>query len=161
MILPFILLLGGSDSSGGGPATLSVPVTFKSIPIPVRIYPFNYKSMSLDTIYPANDWACKVKLKDISVIDGSIGPLTTGIVRAFLSTSAGPTATPADSTFDIHATHLGNGIWLILFDAAVLTATLMQSLFGSTPPYLIVEYGGGFRVSTPLVYATTRPPVLG
>jgi hypothetical protein len=43
----------------------------------------------------------------------------------------------------------------------VLTTALLDPLFGSTPPYLIVQQPGGLRVYAPVTYATTRPALVG
>lgn len=115
--------------------------------------------MSQFKLYPLNDFATFVKLKDISPTTGVVTPLTTGTVTAFLATSFGPTAVAADATLQTTAVHVGNGKWLVFLDAAVLTAALLNSKFASTPPYLIVQYAGGLRVYYVGAYVPSRKGV--
>lgn len=112
-------------------------------------------------LYALNDFFAKVALRQVDASTGVETALTTGTVTAFLATGYGPTATAADPALSVSATHLGKGVWLIAFDAAVLTTALLDPLFGSTPAYLIVQQPGGLRVYTPVTYATTRPALVG
>lgn len=113
------------------------------------------------TLYALNDFFVKTKLFAGNPATGAVTPLTAGTVTAFLTTSNGPTATAADAALSMTPVHLGDGVWLIFFDAAVLTTTLLDPLFGSTPPFLIVQQPGGIRVYAPVTYATTRPALVG
>jgi hypothetical protein len=107
-------------------------------------------------LYPLNDLSLLVTLKDVDV-NGKIVPLTTGPVPFFLSTANGPTATAADPSLAGNAVHTQNGVWLIQFDAPVLTYSLLNGLFAATPPYLIIQQSNGIRVYVPLTYVPARP----
>lgn len=109
------------------------------------------------TLYPLNDFAKYVKLRDISSVTGIVSPLTTGTVTAFLSTGNTPSATAADPSLSMPAVHQSAGKWLVFFDASVLTDALLQTHFANTPPYLIIEYANGFRVYFTGEYSETRP----
>jgi hypothetical protein len=111
--------------------------------------------MSTLYLYPLNDFSVKIPLKDVDA-SGNIVPLTTGTVTAFFATSNSPTATTADGTLTTTATHIGGGKWLVQFDAAVLTAALLATLFASTLPYLIVQKPSGVRVYFDVIYAASR-----
>lgn len=113
------------------------------------------------TLYPLNDFAKYVKLKDISSTTGVVTPLTTGTVTAFLSTGNTPSATAADPTLSMSAVHQSNGKWLVFFDASVLTDSLLQTNFASAAPYLILEYANGFRVYFTGEYSETRAGTVG
>jgi hypothetical protein len=108
------------------------------------------------SLYPLNDFAVKIILKTIDETTGAVVPLTEGTVTAFLATSNDPTATAPDPTLTTSGIHTKNGVWLALFDAAVLTPSLLDALFGSTPPYLIVQQPNGVRVYAQLTYTASR-----
>jgi hypothetical protein len=112
-------------------------------------------------LFPLNDFAVKAKLKTMDPATGEVGPLLAGTVTGFLATSNGATATAADPSLSVSAVHTGDGIWLVSFDAAALTPTLLDGLFASTPPYLIVQQPGGIRVAAPVTYAASRPATVG
>lgn len=114
------------------------------------------------TMYPSNDLAITVTLQEIDAVTGVKGPLTTGTVTAFITTSTSPTATAADPSLSVEATHLNNpaGKWLIFFDASLLTPALLDSLFSGTPPYLIVQQANGIRAYAPMEYVASRPATL-
>lgn len=113
------------------------------------------------TLYPLNDFFAKAKLRTLDPATGVETPLTTGTVTAFLATSSGPAATAADAALSMSPVHLGDGIWLIFFDATVLTTALLDPLFAAAPPYLIVQQPGGVRVYAPVTYTTARPALVG
>lgn len=113
------------------------------------------------TLYPLNDFFAKARLRSVNPATGVETPLTSGTVTAFLATSSGPTATAADPALSMSPVHLVDGVWLIFFDAAVLTTALLDPLFGTSAPYLIVQQPGGVRVYTPVTYTTARPAELG
>jgi hypothetical protein len=113
------------------------------------------------TLYTANDFAAKVRLRTMDPVTGVVTPLTTGTVSAFFSLSNGPGAVAADPALTMSATHLGDGVWFIFFDAGILTAPLLDPLFAASPPYLIVEQPGGVRVYAPVTYAPSRPATVG
>src|SRR5690348_629197 len=112
------------------------------------------------TLSPLNDFAVKAKLKQIDPATGDVGPLTTGTVTAFLATSNSATATAADPSLSVDADHLGDGVWLVSFDGAVLTPELLDPLFGATLPYLIIEQDGNVRVYAPVTYSASRPAIV-
>lgn len=108
-------------------------------------------------LYPLNDFAVKVRFNRIDPSSGARTALTTGVASAFLAISDAPTALPADETLQMTPTRIGSTVWwLVFFDAAVLTPALLSSLFGSTPPYLIVQHADGIRVAKQLTYAPTK-----
>lgn len=112
------------------------------------------------TLYPLNDFAKFLRPKDIDSATGEVAPLTTGIVTAFLATAFGPTATAAHASLSVPAIHLTNGKWLVFIDASVLDPTLLDTLFSTTPPYLIVQYPSGFRVYYSGEYQASRPGIV-
>lgn len=108
-------------------------------------------------LYPLNDFGVTATLKAVDPATGKSVPLTTGTVSHFISTAYTPTATAADATLAGTATHVGDGKWLISYDAAVLTPTLLATLFATATPYLIMQQTGTFRDYAPLVYVASRP----
>ena len=113
------------------------------------------------TIHALNDFAVKAKLRTMNPTTGVIGPLTSGTVTAFLSTTNTAAATAADAALSMTPTHMGDGVWLIFFDAAVLTTALLDTHFASTPPYLIVQQTGELRAYALLSYVAARPAMVG
>lgn len=110
----------------------------------------------LATLYPLNDFCVIVRLQKISPTTGERAPLESGTVTAFLATSSAPDAAPAHATLEMTPVHLGNGKWLVFFDAAVLTAALLAAQFGSATPYLIVQETYGIRTFATLAYSASR-----
>lgn len=108
------------------------------------------------SLYPLNDFAMFAKLKDISSSTGAVSNLTTGTVSFFIATSNAPDAEEADATLSGSATHVSNGKWLVFLDASVLDPTLLDSLFATATPYLILQYSNGFRVYHELAYTASR-----
>lgn len=114
--------------------------------------------MSDFTIYPKNDFAKFVKGKDISATTGAVSDQTTGTVRAFFATSDLPTATPAHTSLDIAAcSYVTDKGFLVFFDRAVMDFTILDGLFASAVPYLIIDDGAGWRVAFTGEYVATRP----
>lgn len=107
-------------------------------------------------LYPLNDLVLEVKLTKVNTTTGATEPLTTGTVTAFIANANTPTATAADPTLTGTCTHVGSGRWIIEFDAAILTAALLASLFASATPYCIVQVTNGTRTYIELVYAASR-----
>jgi Na+-transporting methylmalonyl-CoA/oxaloacetate decarboxylase beta subunit len=109
-------------------------------------------------LYPLNDLNLVVTLKFVDV-DGSTKPLDTGPISFFIATSNLPTATAADPALSGTAVHLatGSGQWLIQLDASVLTYSLLNGLFASVPPVLIVQSTNNVRGYAPLTYVPSRP----
>lgn len=114
----------------------------------------------IPVLYPMNDFGLIVGLKDIDTVTGKAIPLTEGAVRAFIATSTAPDADPAEPTLDIDAVHVGNGKWLVLFDASLLNPTLLASLFAAATPYLIIEQTNGIRAYAELAYQASRPALV-
>lgn len=105
---------------------------------------------------PLNDFIFSIPVKDIDAAGSEI-PVTTGTVSAFLATSNSPTDDAADESLRATLSYTGaGGIWLGRFDAATLTAELLDSKFANTAPYLIVQMTGGFRVYEKLKYVASR-----
>lgn len=117
--------------------------------------------MAAIPLYALNDLAIKTKLKVINPTTGVVSPLTSGTVTAFLATTNTASAVAAAPALTMSPTHLGGGVWLIFFDGAVLTTALLDPIFGSVAPYLIVQQPGDVRVYAALSYATTRPALVG
>lgn len=113
-------------------------------------------STVLATLYPLNDFCVIVRLQKINQSTGERTPLTSGTVTAFLATSEAPTATPAHATLEMTPVHIENGKWLVFFDASVLTAALLASLFSGTPPFLIVQETYGTRTFARLAYSASK-----
>jgi len=109
-----------------------------------------------EKLYPLNDFAMFVKLKDIDSETGVVAPLTEGTVTAFLATTNEADATAADGTLSVEAVHISSGKWLVFFDASVLTLTLLETHFAAATPYLIVQQSNGFRVYEELEYSESR-----
>lgn len=122
--------------------------------------------MSTPVLYPLNDLGFTVPLKKIdtdsaSATFGKAIALTTGTVTAFLATSDLPTAAAADATLVATCTHVANGKWLIHFDGAALTASLLNTHFAAATPYMIVQVSGDIRVAVTLEYQAARPASVG
>lgn len=107
-------------------------------------------------LFPLNDFAFKIALKEIDSLTGVKRPLTTGTVTGFLSTGSDYSATAADATLVCTLVHLGGGSWLVFMDASILIGSLLNGLFASTPPNFITVQTGGVRTFTPCVYAAAR-----
>lgn len=117
--------------------------------------------MAAFTLWPLNDFAKFARLKDINTSTGEVTDLTTGTITAFFSTTNTPTSTAADASLSMSPTYVtAKARWLIFFDATVLTAALLAAQFGSTPPYLIIQYPSGFRVYFKGEYQASRPGTL-
>ncbi len=112
-------------------------------------------------LVPSNDFATRWYLTTTDPVTGVVGPLITGPVRAFIALASGPDATPADPTLDITATDLGNGTWLVFFGGAVLTPSLLASLFGTgTKPVLIIVKADSTRRYVTLKYQAQQAAVI-
>ena len=114
-------------------------------------------------LYPLNDLYLTVQLQQVSSTTGEVSALTTGSPTCFLATANTPAATAADPTLAGTITHVGTaaagnlGTWLVTFDAAALTAALLNTHFASVTPYCIINLTGGIRVYIQLAYAASRP----
>lgn len=103
-------------------------------------------------LHPLNDLAYVATVKTVTAA-GALAPLETGTASCFLATSESPTATAADASLVGTATYTGvNGKWLVAYDAAALTPSLLASLFAAVTPHSILTFTDGIRVATPLVY---------
>lgn len=109
-------------------------------------------------LYPLNDLNLVVTLKYVDAA-GNIQPLDTGTVQFFLATTNAAGATAADPSLAGNAVHLaaGSGQWLIQLDAAVLTFALLNGLFATVPPQLIVQSANNVRGYATLTYVPARP----
>jgi hypothetical protein len=113
--------------------------------------------MTLPLITPLNDFVASVTIMDVDSA-GVETPVTTGTVTAFLATSRASDATAADPSLSVSASYSGaDGVWLIRFDAATLTLSLLESLFTPESTYLIVQLAGAVRVWKKLRYLPSRP----
>lgn len=107
---------------------------------------------------PSNDLYLQTTLKTVNPTTQQITPLTSGVVEAFLATSNSPTATAADPTLTTTCTYsTTTKKWLIPFEGASLTPSLLASLFGSTTPYCIVTANStDIRSTIELEYVASR-----
>ena len=112
--------------------------------------------MSTPQLSPLNDFVATVTLMDVGA-DGVETPIAAGTVTAFFATSHTSDATAADAALTTSASYTGaGGVWLIRFDAATLTKTLLDSLFVTATPYLIVQLTGAVRVWKKCQYIESR-----
>jgi hypothetical protein len=105
---------------------------------------------------PENDLTLLATIKQVNPTTGALEPATTGTTQAFIATSNGPTATEADASLVASGTHTTNGVWLLNFDATTLDFTLLNGLFASATPWLIVTHSSGVRVYAELAYTPAR-----
>jgi hypothetical protein len=115
------------------------------------------------TLYPANDFAKFLTgVKDINSSTGALSDTpSTATITAFFSTANLPTSTASDPSLSVNAVWISGNKWLIFFDASVLTYTLLDSTFGSSAPYLIVDYNNGFREYFAGEYSASRAGTVG
>jgi hypothetical protein len=111
------------------------------------------------TLYALNDFAKLVKAKVIDPDTGAVTDETEATVTAFLATSDAPDAIEADASLKVTpcpfvAAKKG---FLVFFDRTILTAALLDGLFATTPPVLIIDDGAGWRVAFYGEYLPTRP----
>jgi hypothetical protein len=112
--------------------------------------------MSLPELTPLNDFIASVTLTDVDAA-GEETPVIAGTVTAVFATSRDSDATAADPTLSTSATYTGaGGVWLIRFDAATLTESLLDTHFASASPYLIVQMTGAVRVWKRCKYVASR-----
>src|SRR5690349_12280123 len=116
---------------------------------------------------PLNKLFRTVLIEDVSGTTGATIPVVSGTLTAFLATSNSPTATAADGTLSVSGTHVGVsvpdathpfplGTWLIEIGGNALSVALLDSLFTTATPYLIVVYNDLDRVYEKLKYKRTR-----
>jgi hypothetical protein len=111
-------------------------------------------------LYPLNDLALSVTLKEVSATTGAVTVLTTGTVTGFLATSSGPTATAADPSLVATCNYSSAlGKWVVTIDAAILTASLLNTHFAAATPYLILQSASNFRTYITLTYSAGRETV--
>ena len=114
-------------------------------------------STVIPDLFPLNDLALSVQLKSVDPTSGALSYITTGSVTGFLATSDLPTATAADASLVATCNYSGaNGKWTVTIDAALLTAALLNTLFATTTPYLIVQQTNDFRFAIQLAYSASR-----
>lgn len=109
--------------------------------------------MTTPKLYPLNDCALLVTVRVVNNA-GRYVPLEASVApTAFLATSNEPTATAADLSLVTTPVYTGaSGRWLVAFDAADLTPSLLATLFGSTTPFCIVQFTDDVRVAIELDY---------
>jgi hypothetical protein len=105
---------------------------------------------------PLNDLSLLATIKEVNASTGALEAATTGTVTAFIALSSLPTATAADPALSVAGVHTANGVWLINFDGGTLTYALLNGLFASAAPFLIVTHSSGVRVYTELTYTPSR-----
>jgi hypothetical protein len=114
--------------------------------------------MANPNLVPLNDFVCTVLVEDVNSGTGVISSVTTGTVTAFIAIDNSPSATAADPSLTQSATYIGGangfvaGTWLVNFDATVLTASLLNTLFNTATPYLIISRVGAVRRYVTLSY---------
>lgn len=114
--------------------------------------------MANPNLSPLNDLVFTLLIEDVNTGTGVITPVTTGTVTGFLATDNAPTATTADPSLSISGVYIGGangfaaGTWLFNFDATILTAALLNTLFNSATPYLIISRSGAARRYVTLTY---------
>lgn len=112
--------------------------------------------MSIPVVYPLNDFAFLATLR-VPNAAGVLIPLETGTPSAFLALTDTPTEVAADPTLTMTPTYTGaGGRWLIAFDAAVLTPSLLATLFAATTPYVIVAFPNSIRVAIECAYLASK-----
>ena len=113
----------------------------------------------LPTLYPDNDFAMRGKLKDLNLTTAEIQSLLAGVVTAFFAATKGGAQVGALTTT---LTHIDDDVWLLLFDASILTDTVLQAAFTATSlAYLCVVYANGFKVWYTIPYLRYRDGVVG
>lgn len=113
--------------------------------------------MSTPKLHPLNDLPLLVTISTVNAA-GRLIPFTASTsMRAFLATSDTPTATAADATLNTVPTYTGaGGKWMVTFNKALLTPSLLNTHFASAVPYCIVENDEDVRVAIRLEYAPTK-----
>lgn len=111
------------------------------------------------SLYPLNDLVVKVTLKAVDPTTGRIVPVSGDTVIGFIATSNSPTAIAADPSLSVTANSIGGGVYLVAFDASILTPTLLATLFTTVTPYLIVQDTNNIRVYSQMVYTASRAAV--
>jgi hypothetical protein len=111
---------------------------------------------------PLRDLTLEVVAKNYVASGTSIAqtPITSGAMSAFLATSNSPTASAADASLVGTCTHVGTGHWLVTFDAAILTASLLATHFAAATPYCIVQIPSEFRDYVTLTYRASAPATI-
>lgn len=115
--------------------------------------------MANPVLSPLNDFACTVLLEDVDAATGLVTPVITGTVTGFLAIDNSPTATTADPSLSLSGVYIGGtngfvaGTWLFNFDATILTASLLNTLFNAATPYFIVSRVGAVRRYVTLSYS--------
>lgn len=108
-------------------------------------------------LYPLNDLALELTLKTVDASTGAVSVLSSGTVTGFLSTSNSPTATAADASLVATVNYsTTKQKWIVTIDAAILTASLLNTHFAAATPYLILESANNFRGYVTLTYSASR-----
>jgi hypothetical protein len=124
-------------------------------------------SIDDDVIYlvPLNDFTIHCPIHYNHATTGTKTPLTTGTVTGMICTSNSSSATEADAALTASLVYVGGniiatgspithpiGTWQFQLDAAALTLSLLDGLFATTTPYLIVKSDNNIRRWKALVY---------
>ena len=116
--------------------------------------------MATKTISPANDYVEYILLEDTDPETGVVGPVTSGTITGFLSTSNSSTATAIDPSLSVTGVYVGGannydaGTWMFIIDATVITAALIG---GKGTIFFIVQKPGAVRVYRKLKVLDARP----
>jgi hypothetical protein len=110
---------------------------------------------TLPTLYPLNDWGIRATLKDLNLTTAQVEVLIAGTVTCFFSATEGGAAVAG---LTVTATYIAaEQYWLIFFDAATLTDTLLEAQFAANAfAWLCVQFVGGFQVWSQVPYARYR-----
>ncbi len=128
--------------------------------------------MSHNILAPDNDLLRTFYLEDVDPTTFALTPVTTGTVTFFLSQTKDGSA--ADPSLETSAVHVGVtvaatgqyvlGTWGLELDATILTAALLEPLFGPTnsnKAFLVVEKAGAVRRYEQLTYQSAYAATLG
>ena len=114
--------------------------------------------MAIPTLYPDNDLAFKVKLKQLNLTSGDVEAMTAGTVNAFLSATKGGTQSGMLTTT---LSSIGDGVWLGIFDASILPDSTIDPVFGTAAfAYLCLVFANGFKVWYTLPYVRYRDGIV-
>ena len=116
-------------------------------------------------LVPGNDFLATFFIEEPDPTTFAKVPVTSGAISAFIATTNGPLATAAHANLVAVVTHVGViapvpdgdyplGTWSIAIDGAGLTQAILDPLFATATPYLIVDRVGDVRRYQKVVYKT-------
>jgi len=124
-------------------------------------------------LYPLNDLSVAMGPFETVTTLGVHTPITAGTISGFLATTDAPDAIAADATLAVanlsyiggqpkgDGTNWAAGWWLIQFDAAVLTAALLNTLFAARgEAFIHAISAGNVRVVVRVEYRASRYSVM-